>query len=195
MAIGLSGLDALALCSFLQQREILIRQCFGDYFVNLVSIDRIYHRMVLVRPEDVNWNYDTVKHDEAIDPRRLPFPVCWGVDQMDRPFIIIKADYSIDRKIVQIALVIFKRYLAGDGLKGTGLSLYCPETEKTVYICSENLYATALKNLGTDGNVYFTPNRLRAKQGMTPRQIQLIIELIDGQKIELEDGDYIRKSV
>lgn len=195
MTLGLSGLDALAMCSLLQRREITIRQCFGDYFVNLIGIERIYNRMLLVRPEDVNWSYEKENQDVTIDPRRVSFPVYWGVDRKDRPFIIVKTDYFIEGKIVQLALVIFKKYIEADGLKKTGLSLKCPETQQTVYVPSENLYATSLRNIGTDGNVYLTPNRLRAKQGMTPRQMQLIIDLIDGQKIELADGDYIRKSV
>lgn len=177
----------------LLRQDIEILQQFGSCFVKLVLFQRIAC-MSLIKVEDIDVEYNVENHSEKIDPRKLYVPLIRGIDKNDRPFILIKADYSIGGKTVQIALAIFKKYAWTDPIKGTGLSLTCPETLNTVFVRSGDLYVTSVKNLGSDGEMYLTPSRIYARHGMSFEQIRLMVRLLDGETIDLQDGDSIKMS-
>lgn len=195
MALSVSELSLLCgMHKVTQQRlDIEIYRHFGDYFVTFVGIQAI-RDMDFVKAEDVNLHHDSKNHNAKVDPKTLHSPLCWGIDGKQRAFIIIKVDYSMEGKIVQIAIVFFKKHLETENVKNSGIRLKCPVSSETAYVRSENLFVSSLRNKGSDKETYLTPYKIRGKEGMTPDQLQLLVDLIDGKQIDLDAGNFIRKS-
>lgn len=153
-----------------KQMDAQICDQYGEYFVNLIGLENI-RKIPVVKAQEVG--LDNPEKDLCIDLSKVQFPVCRGLDGANRPFIIMKADYFVMKKTVQIALMVFKRYSIDYNGKKDGYY--------------GNNYVTSLRNVGSDGEIYYTPHKIYSGGGMSTKQIAQIRDLLEGKRVDVRD--------
>lgn len=176
---GLSSLVSVANSEQLKRQE-KIKDIYGQWFCNLVGMDRLYN-LPEVTASQLTLDIDTKYPQQRVLPSHLNASTAVrGImgKESARPFVAVKIELldPTTQKVVNVVVeVIFKRYcLHGDGGKGRWM---------------ESNYVTALCNTAENAKVY--SSMLYSGGGMSSDQVTALGAILEGKTIKAPIGDYL----